>query len=170
MRPLVRVLFAASFYVSIFLFLVTCLLWSHSYDVGDIVGYQSERFAASLQARGGQFAFAFTRRTSPAQSSAWRARGWIHDETPQPSPITASRFGFAATAGRVINGPDWVATRSSVIMPMWFLAAILAVPSCGVLVHRIRQSRRPTGLCPECGYDLRASPGRCPECGTLPSA
>jgi hypothetical protein len=29
----------------------------------------------------------------------------------------------------------------------------------------IRQQRRVQGLCPECGYDLRATPGRCPECG-----
>jgi hypothetical protein len=29
-----------------------------------------------------------------------------------------------------------------------------------------RQDRLMFGLCPECGYDLRASKGRCPECGT----
>jgi hypothetical protein len=28
-----------------------------------------------------------------------------------------------------------------------------------------RRDRRDRGLCPECGYDVRASGGRCPECG-----
>ena len=36
------------------------------------------------------------------------------------------------------------------------------------LAARSWQDRRHSlrvGLCPSCGYDLRASPGRCPECG-----
>ena len=45
----------------------------------------------------------------------------------------------------------------------------------GVLVIRVvsripldrAEWRRQQGLCPRCGYDLRATPDRCPECGTV---
>ena len=52
----------------------------------------------------------------------------------------------------------------------WFLA--LLVP--GMIVwwtvqyyRNKRTERRLAGLCPACGYHLRATPERCPECGSV---
>ena len=57
-------------------------------------------------------------------------------------------------------------------VPLWALCAAFRVPSAPLLLarHRRRARRRAArGLCPRCGYDLRATPGRCPECGHAPA-
>ena len=60
---------------------------------------------------------------------------------------------------------------TAVSIPLWMLAALFAMPPIIVLLRRrwwviIERSRQ--GLCPTCGYDLRATTGRCPECGLEP--
>jgi len=60
------------------------------------------------------------------------------------------------------------------MIPYWSLAAATAVLPIRWLYRfrrdRLRRTRRESGLCATCGYDLRASPGRCPECGTAASS
>ena len=64
------------------------------------------------------------------------------------------------------TGPAW-----QIRVPFWPLFALTApIPALWLAsrgYRRVRKGRRRSrGLCPACGYDLRASPNRCPECGT----
>jgi hypothetical protein len=55
----------------------------------------------------------------------------------------------------------------------WFLALLVTGMLVGWTVQYYRNKRterRLSGLCPSCGYDLRATPERCPECGTAVTA
>ena len=57
------------------------------------------------------------------------------------------------------------------VVPLWAVALPAAVmPALWVWRRLNARSRRAAGLCPGCGYDLRATPGRCPECGTASAA
>jgi hypothetical protein len=79
-------------------------------------------------------------------------------------------FGFAVAtseAGAVQDLPE--SKLVYLTAPHWFVVLACGVTGFWMLLgHAARRRRRVArGLCPVCGYDLRASPERCPECGTV---
>ena len=68
---------------------------------------------------------------------------------------------------RGLRTPAGNLTRRFWYVPYWAVCLPAAAAPLALL-WRSRKTRRRqrSGLCPACGYDLRATPGRCPECGT----
>jgi hypothetical protein len=92
-------------------------------------------------------------------------RGTENYQLPSYSPDLAHHFaGF---------GFDWAlrATKYEYVafsLPHWFVTSAMSGLPARFLIPWQRR-RRVGGLCPTCGYDLRATPERCPECGAVPS-
>jgi hypothetical protein len=65
------------------------------------------------------------------------------------------------------DGEDWTVPAIGVLI-FW---SFYATYKLATLRDRKREHRLELGLCPNCTYDLRATPHRCPECGwTRPAA
>jgi hypothetical protein len=60
------------------------------------------------------------------------------------------------TSELIFGVPHWLPTLLFSLLPLHRLIKILRRSRCFA-----------AGLCPVCGYDLRATPARCPECGTV---
>ncbi len=95
---------------------------------------------------------------TPRPESLWRRLLGFNYETRMGYPAIASvAIGPPVELTRIWSAPLWAVAVGTGLLPGYVLGS-----------RRTRRNRRRHGLCPSCGYDLRASPDRCPECGTVP--
>jgi hypothetical protein len=99
---------------------------------------------------------------------SWRTRAGDHRDIP-------AAFGFdfydeRPATNNVMFSAGTLAFRV-MFVPMWAIVALTGVmPMLRLRGELYRRAAQRQGLCPECGYDLRATPKRCPECGCVPAA
>ena len=74
--------------------------------------------------------------------------------------------------GRKVLRQYTILDHHVVVDLFWYRILLLVLPLYWLvttartfLQEEQRNDRRTRGLCPTCGYDLRATPDRCPECG-----
>ena len=98
-------------------------------------------------------------------TSTWDAPGLTFRSA---RSIVATWIGPQMRRPGLHDEPVW---NVQLAVAYWLPAVAFGLPPLALLAARrlTRRCNRP-GLCPACGYDLRATPERCPECGRGVSA
>lgn len=156
-------------------------LWARSYFVGDFLsihrrepqGQDSTGLAVAAASDWiGFWYFRYSDQITPA--GIWHVRRSVDDRQALEAGILEGTFSgngrrFFFRYGRTDQGRRLDVYAGA---PLWAVALALSVASGLMLYPRMMRWRRrrrsklfPSGRCPVCGYDLRATPDRCPECG-----
>jgi len=193
-RRLFRILLTTATLISFLLAVGTCDLWIRGKSTQDVL-YRYTRTAATrsfnftgVYSEHGIYHFYSYRRTFDTLEGFANMDGFLDPRQNFREGLNYGRFSptgpafgwwFLFRHGFKIENHRWAATpqyyyagRYSyglVDVPHWFiLLMFLFLPSLW-LFRRLRSllyGSKP-GLCPGCGYDMRASGDRCPECGAL---
>jgi len=160
--------------LSLLLCAATAALWVRTASFAEMwsAGSGASAFATAYSHRGGIMLGVDTFGNSPRMARS-AVRRW------QLQRYQASEEGRRMRELGYVPPPVWFSSQFrargalrpefhvGVSLPHWFMILLLA----GMSLACWRVSRRrpvPNGLCPSCGYDLRATPNRCPECGHIP--
>lgn len=91
------------------------------------------------------------------QNVRWRLGGFAFISEDMGGPRYAPNYVYQGVKVRAVSVPHWAIASLFACVPIFYAGRVL------------RRMRVPPGVCPRCGYDLRATPDRCPECGFVPA-
>ena len=196
---MVRRLFTLTSAFSLLLCVATAVLWVRSHFACDVVQHgfaRDDGTAAAYSAAMTNLGMAYVDRTDysfagppppgfridggpwqPVVPDRWRIV-WPALPSYRESDRRLVGFGLedVTRTDRYAVGPDRVIAdlverRREWRFPLWVpLIGFGVLPAARArCAWRVRRRHR-AGLCPTCGYDLRATPGRCPECGAAAAA
>jgi hypothetical protein len=172
LRSAINVLAAAS----LLLCLATAGLWLRSYWVEDVL------WATCWEPPEGGRTYRIQHCSGAFASYRGHLAGWFGwSERPKGQLMPLWYFEFEHPTGFYLAADLGFSSRRHVFegypynlwiwrLPTWSLVSAFTVLPAIVTFRQVRAARRRRrrdrlGLCPLCGYDLRATPGRCPECG-----
>ena len=141
-----RRLFNLAALFSLLSFVTTCAFWLRALDgSNDYVEWESRNFTQVPT----------TRNYEQWDRSVWSVHA-------RANPDAFFIFGRQPFYGYPRN-------YFNVHLYYWFVMPATALLPAVFVYKRLRKPRVVrAGLCPTCGYDLRATPSRCPECGAVP--
>jgi hypothetical protein len=186
LSPMWRRLFASIATISLLLFVLSGILWIRGFFVGDVFWERVSDAGAgqvvqkTIQVVDGRVIYnQYAEAITPQQAAGFGAllvSLWKHETIPSfalrsfHSTVPWHWFGFGRMSAVRAPAKFTVPPRPN----GWYagvrllaVMAVTAVPPGLWLFQFIRRRRRHMpGCCPQCGYDMRATPDRCPECGT----
>jgi hypothetical protein len=153
--------------VSLALCAVVVAMWARSSRQDDVIYYFGRGMMIQAQQAHGMVLLGWG---EPYPSYRYDKRAWQRFTRPA-LPAGAYRQSWRVSRGfsfhrEEIGGSFNQIKQWRLVVPHWFIVAVLAIPPVRWAWRRRRRPR--PGGCRSCGYDLRATPDRCPECGTAP--
>jgi hypothetical protein len=164
---------------SLLLFLMICILWLRSYRSQEKLTWITvDGYRSVWTAKGSLEISLFQSQNSYKPSET--AGPKYSSDMPNPPfngllfldfdyPLATFDWQHAGFAWHQVRETRFGRLHAVGFVPFWSVALLTALLPAIWIAHRFRfHNRQNSGLCANCGYDLRATPERCPECGSIP--
>jgi hypothetical protein len=170
MRRLVHWAFNGATAVSAVLFMATCVLWVRSCWARISFCHEFQDMTYGISPSKGKLLIwrgaSFDPHDRPRHNFTW----WATERDPESDAPEPFAYPDLSDLNSDVDGDGNIYIyKIFAAPPFWSIAvSSMLLPTLSAVQRWSCRIRRKVGLCPSCGYDLRATPRRCPECGIAP--